>query len=572
MLYINTAQEVYNTFRLSASLSEYRELEDIRANLSDDILTIVNTGAVPVDLTYIVLKDKNGECSIVMKLFDILNNTDAVTSSSNIEPDREKEIVRMNINGYVKINISMLSLSDISGACSLVTARGTVTSVRETTEIISSGSAVMISAPINLEITTLSSRADISIKEEFIQPATPDNPGAGMSRTTTDGQYKTALVRYAYIRSENAGEVSVEIIGGNDPSNPSLRIPYSNIFIGYSPSWSREGVGSPRYNILITGHTDMTFMIKNTSIITQFYNKLGGPTYHNYMDGWYIFNIDVPFRIKIIDYVPSDGHIRLMYDVDGDGYNEELIDSQALGYWWLYSGTQVEQGYFELNGIAREVIVYLNAYDMGFDNITEASYDPYLFSADIDNNGYPEFLFITEDLNYGTKDKYNDVSGGNLWADDWTSNSTSKFFINLTGYTINGNEIAMVHLAIRVYFHENMYDDIEEVGYADRVLFGIYLINAETGEIASSREWIYQELEDLEETYPPNKNFVMLTATLAVPESGVYFPAIAFQDPYSDDNINKRVGTPWPCTQAGYDDGDFVIALEIASIVLYARP
>ena len=571
MLYISTAQEVYNTFRLSASLSEYRELEDIRANLSDDILTIANIGAVPVDLTYIVLKDKNGECSIVMKLFDILNNTDAVISSSNIELDSEREVVRMDINGYVKINISMLGLSDISGACSLVTARGTVTSVREITEVVrSGGGAVMVSAPINLEVTTLSSRADISIKEEFIQPAIPDNPGAGMSRTTKEGSDITALLRYAYIKSENAGEISIRIIGGNDPTNPSPWIPYNNIFIGYSPSWSREKEGLPRYNILITGHTGMTFMIKNTSIIAQFYNKSGGPTYHNYMDGWYIFNIDVPFRIKIIDYIPSDGHIRLMYDVDGDGSVEELIDSQALGYWWFYSGVRTEQGHFKLNGTAREVIVYLNAYDMGYDNITEASYDPYLFSADVDNNGYPEFLFTTEDLNYGDASGDNDVIGGKPSADDWTSTNTSKFFINLTGYTINGNDIAMIYLTIRVYFHENMKDDTNEVTFADRVLFGIYLINAETGEIASSREWIYQELSGLEETYPPNKNFVILTATLAVPESGVYFPAIAFQDPYS--NYDIQGGTPWPSGHPGYDDGDFVIALEIASIVLYARP
>ena len=581
MLYINTAQEVYSTYKLSASLSEYKELEDIRANLSDDVLTIVNTGAIPVDLTYIVLKDKNGECSIVMKLFDILSNSDAVISSSNIALVNETEIVRMDTNGYVKINMSKIGLSGISGACSLVTARGTITSIREVTVVagkIGAGT-VLITAPINLEVTTLSSRTDISIKEEYVQPAIPDNPGAGMSRTTTDGQHKTALLRYAYIRSENAGEVSIEIIGGDDPFNPSPWIPYSNIFIGYSPSWSRERGGlPPRYNILITGYTNMTFMIKNSSIIAQFYNKLGGPTYHVYKDGWYIFNIDVPFRIKIIDYIPNDGNLSLKYDVDGDGNNEELIDSQALGYWWLYSGTKpkeglsIAQGYFKLNGKAREVIVYLNVYDMGYDNITEASYDPYLFSADIDNNGYPEFLFITEDLNYGDASGDNDVIKGQVSADDWTSTNTSKFFINLTGYTINGNDIAMVYLTIRVYFHDNMYDDINEVEYADRVLFGIYLVNAETGEVVSSREWIYQELGGLEETYPPNKNFVILTATLAVPESGVYFPAIAFQDPYSNYDIHSREHTPWPSDKPNYDDGDFIIALEIGSIVLYARP
>ena len=591
MLYLSTAQAVLNTYNLRSTYEELRNLERVEANVSNGVLTIANIGPVPIDITFITLRNSDGICSFIVNLYEYITSVpNSLVSSSNATLNSVQKAVRIEQGGYVKLNITGLIQRGAEDVCSVTTARGNIIEVSKivSATIVEKAKAIIVT-PVILDVATLANRADITVSETQIQPAVPpDNTGTGMSRIRSDGYGVTALVRYAYIKSTKSDTPCIKIIGGSDPTNPSVWVKYNNIYVGYSPEWSRSKQGPPRYNILITGYVSIDFMIFNNSIIPQFYNK-STPTYHDYVNDYYVFHLyDIPYRIKIIDYMPSDGHLKLKYDIDHDGElesNELLIDEEALGYWWLYSGTECAQGYFELNGTASEVIVYVDASDMGYDDIVEASYDPYLFSADADGNGYPEFLFITEDIRcsgyIGNNPTYNDVSekvyfkgrgvsAGEIWADDWTARKDQKFFINFTGYTINGKDTLMIQLAVRVYFHDNLAGDTDEVDYTDRTIFGIYLIDASSGKVVSSREWIYQELDDLEDTFPPNKNFVMLTATLVVPENGTYYLAIAFQDPYSDYVIDYQ--TPWPCSDAGYDDGDFTVALEVAGITLFARP
>ncbi|MCD6428656.1 MAG: hypothetical protein J7L12_03465 [Desulfurococcales archaeon] len=585
MLYLSTAQSMMSTYNIRTTYEELKDLERVEANISGDVLTISNVGSVPVDITYITLKGSEGACSEVLNLYNYISTyPNALLSSSNATLDSEQEVVRLDLGGYVKINISSLKAKGVTDICSIATARGNVIEVEKvTTEIAEKARAVVIT-PITLDVATLANRTDISVSETQIQPATPRNPGTGMSRTRPDGNGLTALVRYAVFESSTSTP-SIKIKGlGYWESTWSYKsgvyVEYNNIYIGYDPEWSKSKVGPPRYNIMIIGHAPIDILIDgvdNFSVIAYFYNysttysyheKSGDKSYvihlYDYGYTWWgsiYFNSRITYRIKIIGYVPN-GTLELTYR--GNTYT----GGNALGYWWLYSGTYTDLGEFKLDGNATKIIIYLDAWGMGYFNIEEASYDPYLFSADVDGNGYPEFLFITEDMCCGDSNTLNDVYGE--YADDWTSNPNQKFFINLTGYVYNGQDVALIQLAIRVYFHDNLGDDTDEVDYTDRNIFGIYLIDASTGKVVNSREWIYQELDDLEDTFPPNHNFIMLTATLVVPQNGSYYLAIAFQDPYSDEAVDSY--TPWPCSGWGMDDGDFIVALEIAGITVYARP
>jgi len=579
-LYLSTAQTVLNTYNIRSTYEELKRLESTTANVSDNILTIVNDGPVPIDASFITLSNSEGTCSIVLNLFDYINTTipDPIIDSANITINSVQRVIRIEPGGYIKLNITPLTQEGAEDVCSVVTAKGNIIEVSKvgTATVVEKARAIIVT-PIMLDVATLANRTDIAVNETQIQPATPSNSGGGMSRMRSDGNGISALTRYAYIKS-NTSTSNVHLLGGDDPLDTSgVWIPFNNIYIGYNPEWSKAKTGQPRYNILITGYVSLEFMVFKEGAVFQFYNQ-SYSTYHGDKGNYYLFWLyketsNICYRIKIINYIPSSGHLQLKYDADHDGSLDLLIDDNALGYWWLYSETYAPQGYFELNGTASEVVVYIDASDMGYDEIVEASYDPYIFSADVDGNGYPEFLFITEDMNFGSSSSYNDVTASwgsyGQWADDW---STSKFFMNLTGYSVNGADTALVQLAIRVYFHDNLGSDTNEVEYTDRTIFGVYLIDAETNKVVSSREWNYQELDDLEDTYPPNRNFVMLTATLVVPQKGTYYLAIGFLDPYTNYRAWWNYGAPWPCSSPHYDDGDFIVALEIAGLTIYARP
>mgnify|MGYP000639713722 CR=1 FL=1 len=571
MLYLSTAQTMLSMYNIRATYEELKSLERVEANVSDDVLTVRNVGSVPVDITFITLKNSNDACAIVLNIYDYISTVpNALIDSSNVTLNSVQEVVRIDQGGYVKLNISALESEGVTDVCSIATAKGNVIEVTKVYTGIAEKARAIIVTPITLDVATLANRTDITVSETQIQPATPSNPGTGMSRISTDGSHKTALIRYSFIKSKSS-ESRIRIKGKGYWDHgyyyDSIWIPYSNIYVGYDPEWSKNKVGPPRYNIMITGQTPIDILIEgidNSSVIAYFYNS--SISYHeSYDENSYLFHMhswphEITYRIKIIGYVPNDS-LELTYR--GETYS----NNNALGYWWLYSGTETTKEYFKLDGNASEVIIYIDAYDMGYD-IEEASYDPYIFSADVDGNGYPEFLFITEDMDFGDRNWYNDVTS-DTWADDW---SEEKFFMNLTGYVINGRDTAIVQIAIRVYFHDNLGDDTDEVEYTDRTIFGIYLVDASNNRVVSSREWNYQELDDLEDTFPPNKNFVMLTATLVVPRDGTYYLAIGFLDPYSDYRAWDKGWSNWKCSNLGMDDGDFIVALEIAGLTFYARP
>jgi len=591
MLYINTMQETYRAYSLSSSLNLLKDLESINANLSNGILTVENTGPITIAISYFTLKDREGTCSLIINAFDAALRY--AISSNKVTLDSANNLTVLEPGGYIKINITKLGLNGIKGVCNIATARGNVIEVKEITAIAQTALTIM-ATPVTFDVTTLSGRTDLSVNTNQTKAALPSDAGAGMVRVSyINTSLRTALIRIFEVES-NEGS-TIRIWGDENTCNVS----YNNIFIGYDPEWSVDKRGTPLYNILITGYEDIVIHISKEGGIEPEIN-ISNPSgeHYNISDegNYYKIRINgIPYRIKILGFKPADDLV-LYYDVNYNGIleeSEELRGKDALGYWWLYSDQyictsldnciKIAKGYLKLNGTAKQVIIYLDADYLGLLNITQGSYDPYLFSADVDGNGYPELLFITEDESCSNANlesiifgRSNDVAhessfyiNENTWADDW---SVKPFFINLTGYSVDGGRVALVQVAVRVYFHDNLFDNqqlikvfevgiplSDEVEDRSRVIFGVYIVDSTTGSIVSSREWNFDELDKLENTFPPNKNFAVLSATLPVPQNSTYFIAIGFQDPYEH-------------TDDGFDDGDFIIALEVVSVTYYARP
>ena len=530
-------------------------------------ITITNNGSVRVDIKSLLYRDSNNIDHILDLWLVGLNATQVTNAGIYLKALNNGGIYNATpTNGYVYLSPGGAITLMIEGKItpiSVVTATGNVI---RAPQIINTGSgnytavagSVLI-YPIALgTVTDLLNRTDITVDEDELLPPTVGNYGTGMKSYN-----KAYVVAYEF---EN---VSVYTSG--------LR--FGNLIVGYNPKWTIKRVGPTKFNILITG----PYLPGSSDGGTLDVGGTPLPLDELYPSGW---------RVKIIGFEPStpDG-IHVYYENTSYGIYLDRYGNDTLGRYYYASifnnkDFQIVDAYIELNGVAEKVIVYRMTY-----TTSDYSYEPFLFSADVDGNGMPEIIFMTEDRRFGDQNSFNDVyylgksviyttpdvcrvtiskgSGGSSKEyyyriyDDW---SVKPFFINLTGYPIKGSDTAMVIVAMRLYFHDNVGGDVDEIDHADRPLIGVYLIDLDTGQIASSREYDYQELMNLEDTFPANQNYIMETVPLIVPDTDhTYIVAFGFQDPYSD-YCDDNTLTLY------HDDGDFTVAIEWLGMTFYARP
>lgn len=506
------------------------------------LVTITNNGSVRVDIKAFVYRDSDGADHILDLWLVALNSTQVTAAGIYLRNLQNGGIYNATpSNGYVYLSPGGLMSFEVKGSIkpiSVITGTGNVIRIPEITTIIGgnytpvAGSVIIY--PINLgTVEDLTNRTDISVDPDKLVPPTPGNLGRGMKSL---GKHYVVYAEYtnAYIKTYSY-------------------FGYGNLVIGYNPAWTKNRAGPPKYNILITGpyrpyYTTGGWIRVNG---TTFYPDAESPT------GW---------RIKIIGFQPdtdSDIHVRYYSSSYGIDINAYGTDTLGLYYYANYYSSVVDDAYLYLEGRAEKVVIYYTESGQ-----VEYSYEPFFFSADVDGNGNPEWVFMTEDTNFGDQNSLNDAFTWSCYYagyvyDDW---SVSPFYVNLTGYAINGKTVAMVLVALRMHFHDNVGGDVDEIDHANRPLMGVYLIDAETGEIVSSREYDYQELMNLEDTYPPNTNFFVETVSLIVPDTNkTYFVAFGFQDPYSDYCAD-------PSAYRYHDDGDFTMRIEWLGMTFFARP
>lgn len=194
---------------------------------------------------------------------------------------------------------------------------------------------------------------------------------------------------------------------------------------------------------------------------------------------------------------------------------------------------------------------------------------PYMLLADTDGNGLSEIVLIDEWFGPDTgEDTLADLVGalGKSYHPDagvidkydgygCVEKTIEYFYIKFAGpYAVNGSQIAEVSTQVRYSFHDNLATDLDEVDDQMAGIWGFAVVDGSGNETASSL-YIYQQLQNYEDTWPVSMPFHSDAVYLPIPDKPqLYFIVFKFGDPYSfyveDDQIIP------------HDDADMTIRIE----------
>jgi len=110
---------------------------------------------------------------------------------------------------------------------------------------------------------------------------------------------------------------------------------------------------------------------------------------------------------------------------------------------------------------------------------------------------------------------------------------TDFVYMKFTGrYAVYGGSVAEVSIQIRYSFHDALGGDIEEIDNPKNGVWGFFIADSR-GNIVSSSVYIYQQLANLEDTWPPSTNFVSDAVFLPVPDRNeTFYVLYGFSDSY----------------------------------------
>ncbi|GEM_PF-6060110 len=268
--------------------------------------------------------------------------------------------------------------------------------------------------------------------------------------------------------------------------------------------------------------------------------------YYEYLDVGVVSentHYDEPFRLKIEGYTTNV----TVYD-----YARETTESgkDAFGFYYY-------NGYRGVNAINVLALRNVKMRVFQFTPGDTSGVEPFSYIIDTDGNTLLEIVFTTEDIAPGWSDTWDDlvrsvyIAGQSvsmkIGCQDKTINQVYLKFVG-PQYAVNGSEIAQVSIQIRYTFHDNAGDDVDDVDDPKQYIMSFQLITP-NGTIFMSSDYIYQQLQNLEDTWPPNSNWVSDSVFLLVPdENDLFYVAFAVNDPYG-----------W---ESKDNDPDFTLAVE----------
>lgn len=528
-------------------LEQLRELETLQVSSIGTNLTVINTGSVPSGVRYLLLKFTTNDTEIVLDLY-----TAAKINTSPLILLHNANLVHTGYGGYISIEPGGWIRIELPSA------------LRPKILITTSGKVV------NLEKQSATSNIAEVAKSVRVVPITFTNLASVSSLLQ---QPNSITLTY---NPKVQGEQALEILENNFANRTGgilkllkeyenvyvkLHVGFwlgdtsrGNIIIGFAPQQtsSKEKL----YSILITA-TD--FDTSKTSEGYEGYVQIGG-AYCEYSGGAWVCENDDGTLMKLVENDKGD-YFRGGFRIFIEGLNisiggvvleygdREFEGDNARGF-YFYCGTEVDCKLY-IEGLAKRVIIYASDSDV----VSGCGLQPYFFFTDTDGNGMPEMIFITEDFAPGNINSLGDT----YWQ--FTALDVTKplwLVFKSPEYAVDSSKYSQILVTLRIYFHDNAGGDTNEVEDPKKFLFQVALIDPDTGEVVSSSSLIYQQLDDFEDTWPPNTNFVTLTVPVMVPDTGkVYYVAIAFQDPYWYD------GT--------IDDVDFTLAVEWVGISFFYR-
>ena len=286
-----------------------------------------------------------------------------------------------------------------------------------------------------------------------------------------------------------------------------------------------------------------------------------------------------PMVVKLT-YLAGDKNVLSVYDNVAGKVRSGL---NAFGI-YLYSGQ-----YFST--ISGEYYVYYYVRDLygedgkisvfEFQPGTTSGLRPYMVLADTDGNGLSELVLIDEwfspdyyssgqtdlaDLVEAFGKTFHPVYLSAGWSpripSSWLpyygygciEKTISYFYLKFMGvYAVNGSQIAEVSVQIRYSFHDNLAGDLDEVDDQMAGIWGFAVIDSSGNETASSL-YIYQQLQNYEDTWPVSMPFHTDAVYLPIPNKPeLYYIVFKFGDPY------EFVRTAYANI---HDDADMTIRIE----------
>ena len=237
--------------------------------------------------------------------------------------------------------------------------------------------------------------------------------------------------------------------------------------------------------------------------------------------------------------------------------NKDILDNELYQYGeYKYYPEYVFIGYDLYN-------VTLSVFSFRYGVNITSGIMPYIALLDTDGNGLKEIVFLGEDTGYGTA--YSIDSETPLYLADIKAGCLDKtltpLYLKFVGdrYAVDGSQIAEISMQIRYTFHDSASDDINDVENPRDFIMSFQLITP-NNTIFMTSDYIYQQLAGLEDTWPPNHNWVSDSVFLLVPnKKALYRVVFAINDPYGGWIIKENDDELYYVTN---DDLDYTLSVE----------
>lgn len=217
-----------------------------------------------------------------------------------------------------------------------------------------------------------------------------------------------------------------------------------------------------------------------------------------------------------------------------------------------------KQYFLYLEGTAGRVSVYTNTSKLEPGSV---DLDPYHIFGDLDDNGYPELIIVTQDYGTGDKSRVNDVfkvSNLNVNVVDSFLNPARVVF---TAEPINNSKYATAIVSVRLFFWDSSEDDISDND--NRVILRVGIYDTQRNMYVYSVSMSYYELSRYRTVKPMTMSYVVKDFLLYIPSPD----EIGLRDLY----VTLEISDPYDL-QGTRNDAEIIVGLEYVGLVLGVRP
>ncbi|MEM2551553.1 MAG: hypothetical protein QW168_05245 [Sulfolobales archaeon] len=217
-----------------------------------------------------------------------------------------------------------------------------------------------------------------------------------------------------------------------------------------------------------------------------------------------------------------------------------------------------KQCWAEVSGTAGRVSVYVASSTSPSANV---DLDPYYITGDLDENGYPEFFFVTQDFTTGSSSQVNDVITTSTRTTVAAVDSTTRpIRLILTDTPVNNTKYATAVISMRFVFWDNSADDITDND--NRIVLVVGLYDPEKSSYVYSVSLSYFELCRYRTVKPMTFSYIVKDFLLYIPSPAEIgyknlYIAIDVFDPYSREESRN--------------DADIILSIEYLGLVLGVR-